>query len=347
MTTSRESLARQPGRFTKPEAAVEMKSRRRSKLVESEGFKLSQYIPYLLMSGVGNGISLLPRKAQKLIIGLSMQTISFCIPRFQKIARKNAKIVFPEKSPAYHQNLADSCISMMTLLLVDFIRIKKVDRKWMKEHFSYDGYDEVQELRKKNPEKGILYATGHLGSFELLAQAMCLLDRPFSFVVRRFNNLYMDRWWQSFREWNGNETISREGAYKATIRKLRAGEDVGILFDQNIRVHHAVFVNWFGKRGATSKLLALAAIKTEAPIVMLGTKTLAKDRYTVDTKVLDCSDVYRDESLSLEDKVKLITQRAADQYCEMIRENPMEWFWMHRKFKTTPDGLGEDFYEQP
>lgn len=29
----------------------------------------------------------------------------------------------------------------------------------------------------------------------------------------------------------------------------------------------------------------------------------------------------------------------------VIREYPDHWFWIHRRFKTTPEGVKEDFYD--
>jgi KDO2-lipid IV(A) lauroyltransferase len=110
-----------------------------------------------------------------------------------------------------------------------------------------------------------------------------------------------------------------------------------ILFDQNVTRNHAVFVNWFGVPAATTRSVALAALRTGAPIYVASIRYEGSDRYYVDAAECEYSDVYRKEELSNDDKVVIITQRLADQYCEMIRKFPEGWFWMHRRWKTRPE----------
>jgi KDO2-lipid IV(A) lauroyltransferase len=110
-----------------------------------------------------------------------------------------------------------------------------------------------------------------------------------------------------------------------------------ILFDQNVTRNHAVFVEWFGLPAATTRSVALAALRTGVPIFVASIRYIREDRYYVDAAECYYEDVQRDERMSSDEKVFVITQRVTDMYCEMIRKFPEGWFWMHRRWKTRPD----------
>jgi KDO2-lipid IV(A) lauroyltransferase len=183
----------------------------------------------------------------------------------------------------------------------------------------------------------VIIATGHLGSFELLGHAIGLRGLPLAAVARKFQAPRFDRWWTGLREARGNKIIDRRGAFKEVVSCISSGMSAAILFDQNVTRNHAVFVDWFGVPAATTRSVALAALRTGAPIFVASIRYVGNDRYYVDAEECEYSDVYQKEELSNDEKVVVITQRLADQYCEMIRKFPEGWFWMHRRWKTRPE----------
>jgi KDO2-lipid IV(A) lauroyltransferase len=117
-----------------------------------------------------------------------------------------------------------------------------------------------------------------------------------------------------------------------------------VLFDQNVTRNHAVFVEWFGRPAATSKSVALAALRTEAPIFVASMHYLGDDKYRIEAVECDCRDVYNDATLSTDQKVEQITQLISTEYCKMIEAFPEGWFWIHRRWKTRPESEMEDTY---
>ena len=69
------------------------------------------------------------------------------------------------------------------------------------------------------------------------------------------------------RRKTGVELIDKRGALRPVLRALRRGSLVGILLDQNTARREGVFVPFFGRTAATSRSLALLALRTRTPIV--------------------------------------------------------------------------------
>ena len=95
---------------------------------------------------------------------------------------------------------------------------------------------------------------------------------------------------------------------------------------------------------ATSKALAVAALRYEALVLVATLNHLEGDNYQIEVSECDFSELYADQALSAEQKVQLITQRASQEFEKFIVNAPHAWFWMHRRWKTTPTGVPEDFY---
>ncbi len=296
------------------------------------------FIPYILVRALLGGLGLLPRKLQLHILYAICRIFVFFVPRYRRIAHVNLGIAYPELDEAGREKLfKESCLALARLI-VDFIRLPGLSNEWVLEHVECPFWDRYLEIKKENPGKGILIATGHLSSFELLAAMVAVRGHPLSFVVRNFPLARLDRWWTSQRERFGNRVIGRKGAFKEIQADLSRGRDVGILFDQNVTINHAAFVKFFSKEAATTKTVGISAIRAEAPVIVASIQCLGPDRYRVNAVECDFKALYADESLSSDEKVLRITQEVSRHYEAMIRQSPSEWFWMHRRWKTRPEG---------
>lgn len=290
-------------------------------------------------------INQLPLKARMGLFHSIIKIVFFLMPSMKKISLKNLALAFPEKTPEEHQAIYSKSLVNLARVFVDFARLSTLGPEWVKDHITCPYLPRFIEMKKSNPNKGVLIATGHLGSFELLAHTVAMFGYPLSFIVRNFKLPHFDAWWTAQREAYGNKVIPRTGAVKVVLKNIEEGKDVALLFDQNVKRNHAVFVDHFGKPAATTMTLGLTAVRTEAPVIVSTIRYNGDDQYEIVTKECDCSDVYQMDNISIDDKVKIITQRTTSIFEQMVKEYPEGWFWMHRRWKTRPEGEKEDFYE--
>ena len=90
--------------------------------------------------------------------------------------------------------------------------------------------------------KGVLFATAHLGNWELSAYAHALADEPMNVVVRPLDNPLIDAIVEQRRALSGNTLLSKRDFARSIFQALRRNEAVGILVDQNSSVENGAFV---------------------------------------------------------------------------------------------------------
>ena len=289
-------------------------------------------------------LSALPQSSRVSLFGAIFRFAFVAIPRLRRTIDQNLRIAFPDKDQAWRDTIRRKNATEMGRLLADTVRLPSLTPAWGESHVEIPALEAYRQRLQENPPRGVLIATGHLGSFELLGHAIGLRGFPLAAVARKFRSRRFDRWWTGLREARGNKIIDRRGAFKEVVNRISSGMSAAILFDQNVTRNHAVFVNWFGVPAATTRSVALAALRTGAPIFVASIRFVGDDQYHVDAVECDYGDVYREEGMSNDEKVLVITQRLADRYCEMIRAFPEGWFWMHRRWKTRPDPEGARLY---
>jgi len=293
---------------------------------------------------VCGGLRLLPPRVGESVVATVFRILLYLVPRYERIARRNLALAFPEETDKWRAARLAESIRSLARVLVDFARLPRLDREWVERHVTVPFLPRFEEIKRANPGRGVVIATGHLGSFELLAHSIALLGHPLSFVVRNFTLPRVDAWWTASREASGNRVIGRRGAFKDIVRDIQRGRDVAVLFDQNVTRNHAVFVPWFGIPAATTRAVALAALRTESPVIVAGVGYRGGDCYEVLAEECDFGAIYAATDIPTEEKVLRMTAEMASRYVGMIRRYPGEWFWMHRRWKTRPEGEAEDVY---
>jgi KDO2-lipid IV(A) lauroyltransferase len=289
------------------------------------------FISYYAVRAIFALVGLLPHRLCVALFGSLWRLAFVLIPRLKRTVDVNLRIAFPDQDERWRADMVRKNAVEMGRLLADTVRLPSLDAEWVRSHVSIPALERYGNVAS---QRGVLIATGHLGSFELLGHSMGLWGYPLAAVARRFKSSRLDSWWTGLRQASGNRIIDRTGAFREMVRTISEGTSVAVLFDQNVKINHAIFVDWFGKPAATTRAFALAAIKTQAPVFVASMIYCGNDRYRVESVECDFSALYRDNAISDADKVEQVTRT----YCEMIRSFPQGWFWMHRRWKTRPPG---------
>lgn len=181
--------------------------------------------------------------------------------------------------------------------------------------------------------RGLVCFSGHLGNWEYAGAWGANRGYAINFVVAKQANPGIEDLIDQYRKSSGINIIKKQDAAKDVIRALRRNELVAIMIDQDAG-RHGVHVDFFGRPASTPRGAALFAIKMKAPLVFMRTRRGKDGRiYTqfIEVEKPDTGDRDRD--------VYELTQTMTTMLEESIREVPEQWLWLHRRFKTKPEGL--------
>jgi KDO2-lipid IV(A) lauroyltransferase len=267
-------------------------------------------------------------------------------PRFSFYARKNLSLVFPGDEIKQKELLPKS-IESFAWLIVDTLRAPKLDKEWLLTHVKItgDGAEGYRNALHKVKGRGGFVLTGHLSSYELIAWIAPQVGVPMLALMRPFKNQYLNQWIVRLREQGGARVCSHKNSFFEMLRAIKKGETVGFLFDQNVTRNYALFVDWFGVPAATTKGLGFAAVSTKCPIVITTMRRVAFDSYEMDYEEVQTQDVYDRTDLDDHEKATEVTRRSVKVFEKCILRDPGSWFWLHRRWKTRPEGEPEDFYK--
>jgi KDO2-lipid IV(A) lauroyltransferase len=190
-----------------------------------------------------------------------------------------------------------------------------------------------EETRKEH--RGVLVTTGHLGNWEMLVFSFAALYQPMSYLARPLDNPLLEELTVKIRTRFGNRPINKKNSAMLAIRILREGELLGILADVNTTRKEGVFVPVFGVPACTSTGAAKLAIRSNALIYPTFCLWDAeRGRY----KIVHAGPFEPARTGDRDKDIYETTARFTLAIEEIIRQYPEQWMWIHKRWKTRPEG---------
>jgi len=278
-------------------------------------------------------LGLLPRRIAR-SVGAGIGWLAYeVVPRLRNVGIKNLQLAFPTWSDQKRREILRNLYRSLGWLLAEFCQMPKYTRENSQSFLRCEGLERYLAARDKG--KGVLIITGHLGAWELSSFYHSLMGYPMSMVIRRLDNARVDRLVNKIRCLHGNRVLHKDEFARGLLGAMRQGETVGILMDTNMTPPQGVFVPFFGRSACTASGLARVALKTGAAVLpgfMVWEE--AERKYVLhfgDEVVFERTE--DDEADALTN-----TARCTAVIEEWVRRYPDQWLWVHRRWKTRPDG---------
>lgn len=255
--------------------------------------------------------------------------------RHRRIARENLARAFGSQlTAAEREAIARDHFVHLGYTFVETCRLRGLSAAELERVVRIEGVEHLKRARERR--RGIMVVTGHFGSWEVLGRAWPLLGEVGAFVARPLDNPLLEAWIVGIRTAGGNRVIPKQHAIRHVVEMLRRGGTVAMLIDQNVAREQGIFVDFFGTPACTTTAASLAARRTGAALLPAVCSRRAPGRFTVRIGKEIPVAVTRDRRRDV-----LATTAEATAVLEgFIREHPEQWFWVHRRWKTRPEGEG-------
>jgi KDO2-lipid IV(A) lauroyltransferase len=185
--------------------------------------------------------------------------------RHLAIAAANLRAAFPEWPEARVWRTARAVYAHFGAVLFDILWLQRRAPERIRALVEVRGKEHVE--RGMAAGRGALLVTAHLGNWELHGVAHGLLFGAIHVVARPLDNPRLDERLCAMRTMGGNTVIYKQRALSRILHALRAGRGIAILIDQNVQAGDGIFVDFFGRKAATTTVAAALAVKTGCALV--------------------------------------------------------------------------------
>ena len=226
---------------------------------------------------------------------------------------------------ANRKHVIDGVFHSIARILVAFSRFPELNKDNIGDWIRYEGFEHFEEALRRG--KGALFATAHLGNWEISAFAHSLMAQPMHIVVRPLDNRKIDDVVERYRALSGNTLIQKKEAARSILKALAQNEAVGILIDQNSSLDQGVFVDFFGIPACANVAFAKIAARSGAAVIPgFALWSEAEQKYIL--RFYPIVEMTGDATVD--------TAAIQKQLEHVIREYPDQWLWIHRRWKTRP-----------
>jgi KDO2-lipid IV(A) lauroyltransferase len=251
----------------------------------------------------------------------------------RRLALAHLALAFPEKSEAERQAIARQMFVNLGRAAMEITSIRSYDHR-LDTYVGMRNAGLPGELISRG--KGVVFVTGHLGNWELIARRIARAGIPNFAIAKRGGDARLMALIENWRLTGQVTTLWREDASigRSIIKALKGGGGLGMLVDQDTAIQ-GVFVPFFGRLAHSARGPADLALRFGSPI-LVGT-CHRRGPNAGDGLELEFAEIpYDPDPHDREAEVIRITAACQAVLEDAIRRFPADWVWMHERWRTQP-----------
>lgn len=240
-----------------------------------------------------------------------------------KVAYKNLVLAMPELTKREQKVIIKGMWENLARVAVEFTHMGDVPTADIVE---VEGKEHITFARRH--PKTCLFFSGHLGNWELLPAVAAAKECPLMLVYRHANNPMVDKLIRDTRQTYqaGSIPKGKIGARKL-IQHIKDGANIGLLVDQ--KMNDGIAVPFFCHDAMTAPAIANLALKYDCPIIPACVIRTKGARFKI--KVYPPLEI--EKTGNQEADIRAIMEKINQMLEAWIRENPSQWFWVHKRWK--------------
>lgn len=247
----------------------------------------------------------------------------------RRIARANIELCFPELDPAARERLLRAHFEALGQAFADMGGAWWASEESLRRCSSVSGLHHLERALARG--RGALLVSGHFTTMEMAVRILTLyMPAPFLYsIYRPSKDRLFDRAMLRGRSGQPAVMVPRDDV-RGLLAALRSGAPVCFFPDQDHGVRHAVFVPFLGVPAATITTTARFARMSGSPVVPYFLRLRPGGGYALqvlpELEEFPSGDAERDAA------------RVSSLIEAEVRADPAAYLWIHRRFKTRPEG---------
>ena len=257
--------------------------------------------------------------------GLGWLLYALVVPR-RRVVHTNLALCFPERNDAERRQLARQTFVYFAQAWLDRSWLWHAPKAWVARRVHLTGA--VDELSGNDPT--VIFTPHFVGIDAAWGGVAQRVERLSTTIYTNQSNKLVDAWILRGRQRFGNMRLfGRIDGVKPIIAALRQGQPLYLLPDMDFGPGDSVFVPFYGVQTATVPSLPRFARLGRAKVVAV----LA--RMTPEGYEVEFTPAWKDFPT---DDLVLDTARMNAHLQTYINTMPAQYYWVHKRFKTRPEG---------
>lgn len=282
--------------------------------------------PAWIAIGIGWCLSRLPLPWIFALGRLLGTAFYYLVASRRRIVRINLRLCFPSLDPEATEALLRENFRHTASGVLEALLPWLNPARDLSPHIDVIGAEHYHNARAQG--RGVLVLAAHFTVMDVISAP---LGRLGGFdVMYRYNKNPAWQWLQITGRQRYFEGVVEREEIRLALKRLRAGRAIWYAIDQDYGRKHSVFAPFFGVPAATIVATSRFARLNHSPVLFMTTsRDLVRQRWSITFHpvISDFPGTNDQEDAS----------RLNAHIESFIREQPAQYLWMHRRFKTRPD----------
>ncbi|SDI48886.1 lysophospholipid acyltransferase family protein [Propionivibrio dicarboxylicus] len=276
-------------------------------------FWLLHFLPLPLLAALGRGLGRLLLALGKRRRHIAATNLALCFPELDAAARE-------QRLRAHFEAIGRSLLERSLLWWSRPERLRQLVR--------VEGEEKIRALIDAG--KPVIMLAPHFVGLDAGGVALAMRFDALSIYSTQKNPVFNTLLYRGRKRFGDQKLLSRQEGALATIKAMRAGRPFYYLPDMDFGRRDSIFAPFFGVPAATITGLSRLARAAGATVLFTVTRMLPDGGY-----VLEIGDPWPDFPTADADAD---TRRMNEAIEAVVRTMPEQYYWVHRRFKTRPEG---------
>ncbi|HRN26911.1 MAG: lysophospholipid acyltransferase family protein [Ignavibacteriaceae bacterium] len=288
---------------------------------------MKNIIEYILFLSLSYLCRLLGLSLSRKFASLISIFFFYLLPIRKDVVFDNLKNAFPELSSNQIKKLAYGTYKNFAITLVEILYLPWTSDEQIKNVVNFKDLDLIDKREKEG--NGVILLSGHFGNWEYCAISVgAQLNKKLSVIVKPQRNNFVNDWMNRARTRWTNEVVPLGASIRNVYAVLMKKGIVAMVADQR-GPEESIKLEFFGRKTSVYTGPAVLSLKMNVPIIY-GI-TIRQPDFSYRCNVVEISR----ENLpdNYDEKVKVLSERILRYLEDVIRKNPEQWFWMHKRWK--------------